>query len=158
MNQRTKLLNLIIDLCNSKGSRTFTLTDLMETFGDFNSIEIGGKTPQATVRRLLQELRDDKSITFLDNRGAYVLNGVDILKDEVEEKSIQLIYDTSAPIEKEYLIETYARNRGWVKKAKEILGLNCLYPHAPIFSLKKMERLISKFIILFRFIWAVTME
>ena len=128
MIQRAKLLSLIADFCSEKGSRNFTLGELNENYNDFGEIEIGGKTPQATVRRLLQELRDEGNIEFLVKRGTYVLKGVEILKDEVEDRSIELINNTKKPNEKEYIIEAYARNRGWVKQARDKLGTACLYP------------------------------
>lgn len=128
MNQRESLLNLIIQFCQEKGSRTFTLQDLYDKFGDFRSIQIGGNTPHATVRRLLQELRDENILTFRDSRGAYSLRGIDLLQNEVESESIDLITNTSNPVKKEYLIESFARNQGWVRLAREMLGYLCLYP------------------------------
>jgi len=129
MNQRQKLLILLRQFCDTNGSRTFTLKELNDCYHKYENIGIGGKTPQATVRRLLQELRDDRLISFLDSRGAYTLLGVDLLDKEVVNKKIaQIVSEIKKPAKKEYFIETYARNRGWVKQAKEVLGLNCLYP------------------------------
>ncbi|MFQ5428138.1 MAG: HNH endonuclease signature motif containing protein [Thermodesulfobacteriota bacterium] len=129
MNQKQKLLILLRKFCDMKGSRTFTLMELNNTYQNYQNIGIGGKTPQATVRRLLQELRDDKLISFLDSRGAYTLLGIDLLEREVENKKIaQIALEIKKPEKKEYFIETYARNRGWVKEAKAVLGMNCLYP------------------------------
>ncbi len=56
------------------------------------------------------------------------MRGVEILNGEVEENSIGLISATSDPEKKEYIVETHARNRGWVKQAKQTLGWYCLYP------------------------------
>lgn len=127
MNQRALLLELITDFCQKRGSRTFTLQELNSTYGNYDFISIGGQTPQATVRRLLQELRDNNQISFLEARGAYSLRNIEILNDEVED-NFNLISATCDPNKKEYLIEVYARSRGWVKQAKEVFGLHCLYP------------------------------
>ncbi len=129
MNQKQKLFALLVKFCNVNGSRTFTLLELNNAYHNYQIIGIGGKTPRSTVRRLLQELRDDGLISFLDLRGAYTLRGVDLLDKEVENKKIaQIALEIKKPEKKEYFIETYARNRGWVKEAKEKLGLHCLYP------------------------------
>ena len=128
MEQRARLLQLITDFCQDRGSRTFTLQELYSAAGDFSNIGVGGKTPEATVRRLLQELRDQDSIAFMEKRGAYSLKGIDILDKEVDTSSIELISATKDADKKEYLIEVYARNRGWVKQAKDVLGYQCLYP------------------------------
>ena len=78
------------------------------------------------VRQQLQFLRNDGLIQFLDGRGTYTLRGIELLKNEVEDEKVQEI-STQAPEKREYLIETYARNRGWVKEAKEKFGVYCLY-------------------------------
>ncbi len=128
MNQRTRLLSLVTDFCQERGSRTFTLQELNQTYQSFQCINIGGKTPQATVRRLLQELRNNKSLSFLEQRGAYSLRNIEILDNEVEDSCLDLISKTPNLEKKEYIVEVYARNRGWVKQAKEVLGCDCLYP------------------------------
>ena len=109
MSQRDKLKKLIIDFCNNQGSRTFTLKQLHSEYSNYSSIAIGGKSPQATVRRLLQELRDINFISFLDNSGHYTLRGIELLESEKDEiKTIDI--SRELPIRKEYLIETYVRN------------------------------------------------
>lgn len=126
MNQCEKLKNLIIDFCNKDGSRTFTLEKLHTTYGDYHDIGIGGKTPQATVRRLLQELRDDDFLSFLDNSGHYTLRGIDLLETEKEElQTIDL--QKEVPEKREYLIETYVRKVEWAKKARAVFGEFCLF-------------------------------
>lgn len=126
MNQRNKLKNLIVEFCNNEGSRTFSLQQLNTTFGNFEKIGIGGQTPQATIRRLLQELRDEKFISFMDNSGCYTLRGVDLLESEKEE--IETIsFSNETPQKREYLIETYIRKTKWAEKAKSIFGSFCIY-------------------------------
>jgi hypothetical protein len=55
--QRKKLLQLLIEYCNKQGNKTFSIKELSNYYKDYSIIGIGGKTPEATVRRLLQELR-----------------------------------------------------------------------------------------------------
>ncbi len=125
MSQREKLKDLMVRFCNNKGSRTFSLQELNEEFADYSEIEIGGKTPQATVRRLLQELRNENFISFKDNSGHYTLRGIELLNDEKEDiKNLDISNENSN--RREYLVETYARNIEWVKQAKEIYGLFCM--------------------------------
>ncbi len=125
MNQREKLKSLIVDFCNQKESRTFSLSELHETFKNYENIGIGGKTPQATVRRLLQELRDLNFVSFMDNSGNYTLRGVEFLENEkIDLKKIDFSRET--PERREYLFETYVRKINWVRQAKIILGEKCL--------------------------------
>lgn len=138
MQQRQRLLNLITQFCNQKGSRTFTLKQLHAKH-DYAHINVGGKTPEATVRRLLQELRDDKLILFNEQRGSYTLLGQTVLSGETSDDTIANIR-TNSKDKKEYLIETHARNRGWVKLAKERLGRLCLYPKCQNMFLKQNQQ------------------
>jgi len=126
MSQREKLKDLIVEFCNDEGSRTFLLKGLNDKFGDYELIGIGGKTPQATVRRLLQELRDENFISFLDKSGCYTLRGIDLLDSEKEEIKTISIIDES-PQKREHLIETYIRKTKWAEHAKRILGSRCLF-------------------------------
>ena len=114
-----------MSFCHREGSRTFTLRELND-YGDYRSIGIGGQTPEATVRRLLQELRDEGFIGFNNKRGCYTLLGQAILENESVDDS--LVIKTKNKDMKEILMEIYVRNSIWVKKAKEALGLFCLYP------------------------------
>lgn len=121
---------LIIDYCNERGSRTFTLQEFknenkesIQKFADTGKLT---NTPFDTVRRVFQELREAGILHFVDNSGTYTLRNVLILKGEVEDDKIAEI-KLSSPNKKEYLIETYARNRGWVQQAKERLGYYCIY-------------------------------
>lgn len=125
MNQREQLKNLVIDFCNKEGSRTFALKKLNAIYGDYQNIGIGGKTPQATVRRLLQELRDSEFLSFLDKSGHYTLRGVDFLETEKEElQAVDISKET--PQRKEYLLETYVRKTKWAKMARNLFGDYCL--------------------------------
>ncbi len=125
MTQKDKLKALIIEFCNKRENRTFSLQQLNNTYDDYSIIGIGGKTPQATVRRLLQELREEGFLSFLDYSGHYTLRGVEFLRNELKElKGIDISKET--PIKKEYLLETYVRKTKWAVEAKKILGSYCL--------------------------------
>ena len=88
---------LIIDYCNNRGNGTFTL----------------------------QELRNEELISFIDNSGTYTLRGVGLLNVEKEEtKTIDLSHEL--PEKKDYLVETYVRNVGWAKQAKDVFGCYCM--------------------------------
>lgn len=117
---------LIIDYCNNRGNRTFTLQEFQAANShSINNFRPSAATPLNTLRRVLQELRDDKLISFVDNSGTYTLRGVDLLKDEIEdEKLIEIRAET--PEKKEYLVETFVRNIGWAKEAKNKFGLYCM--------------------------------
>lgn len=72
MPQRDKLLKTIIKLCNAQGERTFRLRKL-QAFCDYEALGIGGSAPEATVRRLLQNLRDEGKLLLNRERGLYTL-------------------------------------------------------------------------------------
>ena len=122
------IYHLIGVYCNNRGSRTFTLHEFC-TFNQkaISNFRLEAKTPLNTVRRVLQELRDEKAVTFVDNHGTYTLRGVGLLEGEVEDENIVKI-KAETPEKKEYLIEIYARDIGWVKEAKRNLGLSCICP------------------------------
>ncbi len=120
------IYRLIIDYCNQRGSRTFTLqefqTDNQNAISDFRP---AAKTPFNTLRRVLQELRDDNALTFINNSGTYTLRGVELLEGEVEDENLVKI-QAGTPEKKEYLIEIYVRDIGWANEAKRRFGLFCI--------------------------------
>lgn len=119
---------LVIEFCNERGKRTFTLQEFFAAHEkDFFEFKPGNRHILPKVRQQLQFLRDDGLIQFLDGHGTYTLKGIDLLKGEVEDEKVQEV-SREVPEKREYLIETYARNRGWVREAKEKFGLYCLYP------------------------------
>ena len=117
---------LICEFCNDKGSRTFTLHDFFkkneQAFIQFKPLN-NNTLPK--VRQQLQYLRDDGMISFEDNRGTYTLRGVEILENEIDEDKIKDV-SKSVPEKREYLIEIFARNRGWVEEAKRAFGSYCM--------------------------------
>jgi predicted HNH restriction endonuclease len=139
--QRKKLLQLLIEYCNEQGNRAFSIKELSNYYKDYSIIGISGKTPEATIRRLLQELRDkDGSLSFFSKKGFYTLGGknLDFLLDE-EKKELSNI-DLSKEINKdkiEHIRETYYRNTKIVKLTKHRLGLSCLHPNCKNTFLKE---------------------
>ncbi len=120
--------HLAIEFCNKRGKRTFTLQEFYSANeSEFKQFRPDNHHLLPKVRQQLQFIRNDGLLQFIDGRGTYTLKGVELLKGEVEEEKIKEI-SIQSPEKREYLIETYARNRGWVKEAKETLGLYCLYP------------------------------
>ncbi|MBI3581975.1 MAG: HNH endonuclease [Nitrospinae bacterium] len=122
------VLGLVHEFCDEIGKRTFTLREFYSACeGDIRKFSPKNHHPFDKVRQQLQFLRNDGLIQFLDGRGTYTLLGVDLLRGEVEDEKI-LEVNKRSPEKREYLIETYARNRGWVKEAKDKFGFACLYP------------------------------
>lgn len=120
------IYRLIIDYCNQRGNRTFTLKQFQADNYDAISIfRPEAKTPLSTLRRILQELRDDNLLTFIDNSGTYTLRGVELLAGEVEDENLVKI-QAGTPERKEYLIEIYVRDIGWANEAKRRFGLFCI--------------------------------
>lgn len=119
---------MVVEFCNERGKRTFTLQEFYFAHeNDFKKFRPNNNYLLPKVRQQLQFLRNDGLIQFLDGRGTYTLKGIELLKGEVEDEKIKEI-SKQAPEKREYLIETFARNRGWVKEAKEKFGEYCLYP------------------------------
>lgn len=120
---------LVVDYCNARGSRTFTLQELQKakdveirTFSEKNN------HPFDKIRQQLQFLEKEGTLTFVDNRGTYTLRNPVILHGELAEESIAFIHEKE-PEKREYTREIFARNRGWVKEAKDKFGVYCLHPN-----------------------------
>ena len=122
--------SLVVDYCNERGLRTFTLQDFQKAKGaEIALFSEKSNTPFNTLRRTLQELRDESIIEFT-SPGHYTLRKPEILKGELElsEDSVAFIHQKE-PSKREYIRETFARDRGWVKEAKEKFGCYCLHPN-----------------------------
>lgn len=66
---------LVLSYCAQQGKRVFQLQD----FTQFAAPELARAHPdnhhiQAKIRQQLQFLRDDKIVTFRDDKGTYILN------------------------------------------------------------------------------------
>ena len=117
----------IIAYCNKIGSRTFSLDAFFESnVGVFRQFYPNNNYPRQKVCEMLQKIRNDGLITFLDYSGNYTLRGVDLLDTEKEElKRIDISRET--PERREYFVETYVRNVAWARRAKEVFGCYCLF-------------------------------
>ncbi len=127
--QRSRLANLIIRYCNDEQRRTFSLRELRERYSDFRGIGIGGRTPENTVRRLLQELRDNHVLSFEQSRGHYTLRPQTPLR--IEQDAINAMQDDQAdqshgPERREHFIETYIRDSKQISLAKKVFGTICM--------------------------------
>jgi len=119
---------LVVDYCNERGSRTFTLQDFKAAReNEIESFSPNNNNAQAKIRQQLQFLRDDGIIEFT-SRGTYTLRKPVILKGELSEEAVAFVHQKE-PNKQEYVRETFARDRGWVKEAKEKFGCYCLHPN-----------------------------
>ncbi len=122
--------DLVVQHCERSGERAFTLQELQKQ----NKDEISGfrdkaKTPNATVRRVLQELRDVDLIAF-KSKGEYCLRGQDlpILQAGAEDESLIEIIKKSPVEKREYFFEVFVRDASWKTKATKVFGFDCLLP------------------------------
>lgn len=131
---------LVLGFCNDRGSRTFTLQELLKSREtEILNFRAENKHPFDKIRQQLQYLREDGVLSFVDNRGTYTLRKPEILENELSDKGLELL-QTHDCEKKEYLRETYTRDRGWVKEAKNKLGSYCLHPNCSN-TFKKNDRL-----------------
>ena len=116
----------VIEYCNQQGSRTFSLKELWKAIESAaREFRPKNKHPLDKTRQQLQLLRDEGHITFLDNSGHYTLRGIELLDEEKREtRTIDL--SEEEPMKREYIIETYVRETGWAKKAREKFGEKCM--------------------------------
>ncbi|MEZ5691460.1 MAG: HNH endonuclease [Rickettsiales bacterium] len=120
--------SLIIDYCSDRGSRTFTLQDFQRSKDtEIRNFSERNKHPFDKLRQQLQFLEKEGVLTFVDNRGTYTLRKPSLLEGELFDESAASVYGDE-PNKREYVIETFSRNRGWVKEAKERFGTYCLHP------------------------------
>lgn len=150
LTQRQQVLERIIEYCDEIGSRTFTTQDFYRDCLPDLVLLYGwqSKTPEANFRRITQELRNEGYLHFSDETtGIYSLtiSSIDLLKHEREAiedagfsdlLSPDKLEDTQAsfhtpltktmPEKREYFIETYVRNKGWVRKARDAFGTDCM--------------------------------
>jgi len=117
----------IVAFCNEIESRTFTLNEFFAANEDmFKQTYPNNRFPRQKTCEMLQKLRDDGLLTFLDYTGSYTLRGIDLLEMEKEEtKTIDL--SREVPGRREYLVETYVRKVKWAKRAREVFGDYCLF-------------------------------
>ncbi len=90
---------------------------------DYEAIVVGGETPEQTVSRLLQELRDIAFLTFTEDRGNYTVSGILLEKEKEDLATIDVTREDQN--KREYLQETYIRSTKLVKLAKEKFGRIC---------------------------------
>ncbi len=118
---------LVLDFCNQRGNRTFTLGEFKTARGEhIQGFSARARTPLNTTRRILQELRDEGFLSFVDNSGTY-MRGVEFLDGELPDALLLPPYAIT-PEKREYLVETFARSVDWARLAKETFGPYCMYP------------------------------
>jgi hypothetical protein len=120
--------HLVREYCDELGLRTFELAPFYDRYSrEFEQFAPKNYHRFEKVLQTLQFLRDDGLLTFVDNRGTYTLRGVDLLKDEVDQPEVIQALPMTA-VEREYLVEVRARDRGWVRLARHTYGEMCLLP------------------------------
>ena len=108
--------------CNKKGIRTFSSADLLSAWEN-NRRNAGLPSLENALRELSV---DAKILTHNQTRGAYTLR-TDLLENETESAIAQIAASPGIhPEKREYLVEVYARDRGWVRAAKRIFGEYCM--------------------------------
>ncbi|MCY4042249.1 MAG: HNH endonuclease [Candidatus Dadabacteria bacterium] len=129
MTWREFVYKLITQHCAKTGSQRFTLKEFQKE----NEIEIAGfsdvsKTPIATVRRVLQELRNAGLLVF-EGGGNYVFRTQDlfVLDAGADDENLVEIVKSHPPEKREYVCEVFVRDVAWVKEAKEVFGFRCLF-------------------------------
>lgn len=108
----------IRDHCNKNGLRTF---------GREIVSRLRHKMKSGNISRIMNGLEKEGIIARNTSRETYTLQGALLLNDEIEQPLIKQAIAGENNLEKrEYLIETYARDRGWVRLAKETFGDKCM--------------------------------
>lgn len=112
--------------CAQRGNRTFELKEFMSSCaGELRRKHPDNNNPEAKIRQQLQKLRNEKTLSFVNNRGTYTYREELLLPDEVSDDKIGDIFK-SRPERREYVMETFARDRGWVREAKHKFGCQCM--------------------------------
>ncbi len=120
------VLFCVRELCAEHGSRTFTMAQLFAFCGNkLRKMHPGNNTPRDKIRQKLQLLRKEKKLSFVNNRGTYTYREQLLLPGEVDDEKIGEVFK-SRPERREYVMETFARDRGWVREAKNAFGHQCM--------------------------------
>jgi len=115
--------------CHERGLRTFTLEEFASAkLPLFREHFPENRFPREKIRQQLQTMRNRQELVFVDGHGTYTLQTVPVLVEEVEPDKADFIRSLR-PEKREYLIEVFARDRGWVALAKRHYGHMCLLPN-----------------------------
>ena len=102
--------------CERQGSRTVAAS-VLESLWNKRRHKAGD---------LLKTLHKKKIVARNDKHNAYTLLQTNLHKGVENKKLQQTINEETNLDKKEILIETWARDYGWVKLAKQIFGTNCM--------------------------------
>jgi 5-methylcytosine-specific restriction enzyme B len=89
------LINCIKNHCNKSGTRFFSFQDMLQYLSIFTNAFPNNNTPESTLARQLQIIRDKGIIKFLDNKGNYEL----IDQDAGSGGDEKVVIDTDADAE-----------------------------------------------------------
>ena len=140
---KQQVLGEVVDYCETHGSRTFALRDFLAGRQSvLQALHPKNNNVAAKIRQQLQSLRDEKLISFVDNQGIYTLRNIDYLQHEKEAMRDADLWDGSEgmkeksprfktrpvrlPEKREHFMETYVRNTGWAREARQTFGRECL--------------------------------
>lgn len=108
---------LVKENCAQAGIRTVSSKELAALLKQRNN----------KAGNLLKQLCDKGVLLENKERGAYTLAHAEILPGELEKESAVLaVRGETNPDRREILLETYARDRGWVRLAKRAFGQKCM--------------------------------
>lgn len=102
------------------GTRTISIPAIHEQW-DGTTADLDGVLRNLSRRGVIEE-HVNKNMVTLKAPPEVVIN------NEIEHAAMRQAIHAETQVEKrEYLIETYARNRGWKKLAQETFGTHCMY-------------------------------
>jgi len=92
---RDTIRTQIIGFCKENSTQEFGLQELFEASeGTLRDKFPDAKTPEATTRKILQELRDNGEIEFLGN-GRYRVTNISGLSDESDSRDLPIPHSTT---------------------------------------------------------------
>ena len=112
-----KMEILVLNHCTRKGI-------LMEKTGNLQNL---WKDKNINASVLLDKLCKNKTLIKKNKQNVYALLNIEKLRGEIESRSIQKVIDIESDNNKrEILMETYVRDRGWIRLAKNTFGDVCM--------------------------------
>lgn len=113
----------LIQQCEIAGARTVKISEIRKLWRRDSRLK------RASLDATLRVLQEKKVAGINSDRGVLTIapSHTVMLKGEIEQKSIRAAIESEKHSEKrEYMVETYARNTGWKKLAKQTFGEYCM--------------------------------
>lgn len=110
---------LLREQCGLFGMRTLSVAEIRKAWKQSDG-DLDAALDILQKRKILKENKKENALTYVSQAGT--------LADEIEQAEIRrAIAGEHSPEKREYLIETYARDRGWKSLAKRAFGEYCMY-------------------------------